>query len=219
MNTRSSALIGLRHFQGLAAGVHRLEALRFLHAAPQREQDQRRDHAGEQRVAPAVGADQRIELAAQDAAERRAGHHETEHPGTRQVGECLGDKGDADHELRAGADAGQKAANAEDERVRGKALQRREHRDHDHAQGQGADAADIVSDHPEGHAAKCPTEQADHAEQAADPPDVGDRRSTAQKLGQRRAQHQGKQVEVGIVDCPAEPREQQHLPLVTCDVS
>ena len=44
-------------------------------------------------------------------------------------------------------------------------------------------------------------------------------RVAAQQLGQRRAQHQGEQAEVGVVERPAQPGDQEHHPLVAGDLA
>ena len=38
----------------------------------------------------------------------------------------------------------------------------------------------------------------------------------AQQVGDGRAQHEGEQAEVGRIQCPAQPCDQEHLPLIRC---
>ena len=160
--------------------MHRLEARRLVHAAADQQQDQRRQHAGEQHVAPAIRPHPGEQLAPDQAAKPAAGHHDAQHLGALRLREGLGDQRDAHHQLRAGADTGEEAADAEHDRPLRETLQRGEDRHHHHAERQGANAADIVADNAEEEAADRPAEQPDHAEDATDPTNLGDRGIAAQ---------------------------------------
>src|SRR5204862_6008751 len=74
--------------------------------------------------------------------------------------------------------------------------------------------ADIVGEDAEDEAAKRPSQQASHAEDAADPADIADRRVAAQQLGQRRAQHERIKPEISRIERPARPHNEKDGPLI-----
>ena len=161
-------------------------------------------------------ADQVIDLRRQQCADRAAGHHDAENAGAVALGEHLGDERDADDDLGAGADPGEKAENAELQRGLRQTLQRGEHAEDQDAERQRADPADIVGDDAEGEAAEGPAQQPRGADQAADPPDIGRGRVRHQLL-QRRLQNQRIEAEIGRIQRPAGPHDEEHQPLIACN--
>jgi len=89
--------------------AHRLEMLGFDHAAADQQKQQRWGYAGEEHITPAKTADQRVNLAADDAPHRPAGHHDTEHLSAVDLGEGFGHQRDADDDFGSRADPGEEA--------------------------------------------------------------------------------------------------------------
>ena len=69
------------------------------HAAADQQQQQGRSDAGEEHITPAIAADQRIDLAADDAPHRPAGHHDAEDLGAVRFGTGLRYQRDSDNDL------------------------------------------------------------------------------------------------------------------------
>ncbi len=133
------------------------------------------------------------------------------------LGERLRHQGNADYDFGAGAEAGEEAEDAKLERGLGEALAGGEDAEHQDAEGERPNPADIVGHHAEQEAAERPAEQPDHAEIAADLAELGHRRRAAEQFGQRRPQHDREQVEVGGVERPADPGNEKHGPLIAID--
>ena len=120
------------------------EPVRFDHAPADHREQQRRHDADEEHHAPAVAADQSIGPGTEERAERAACHHDSGDLGAMRLAQRLGEQWNADHEFRAGAEAGDETVEGEIPDSVRQALQRREDAiDHD-AGGQCAHAADIV---------------------------------------------------------------------------
>ena len=96
----------------------------------------------------------------------------------------------------------------------GETLQRREYAVGQNADGKRPYPADVVGDDAEHEAAECPAQQADHAQDAADPADIGYRRIAAEQLGQRRTKDKRVEAEVGCVERPAGPDNKKYRPLI-----
>ena len=128
MNSRSCSLAAPPAAVDRGAPLaHGLEMRRLAHAAADEQQQQRGCDADEEDVAPAIGPDQIVDLAADDRAERAAGHHDTEDLGAVMLGERLRHQGNPDHDFGACADAGEEAEYPELQRRLGEALAGGEH--------------------------------------------------------------------------------------------
>src|SRR5216683_6970972 len=177
--------------------AHRPEMLGLNHAAADQQQQQGRSDAGEKHIAPAIAADQCVDLAADNAPHGSAGHHDTENLGAMDFGEGLGHQRDADDDFGPGADPGEEAIDPELQRRLREALQPGEDAVDQDAERQSSYAPDIIGDDAEHEASERPAEQSDGTEDPADASDLGDRRLSAQELGQRRAQYERKQTIIG----------------------
>jgi len=89
------------------------------------------------------------------------------------LGKGLGHQRNADDYFRSSADPGKEAVNAEVERRLCQSLQSGEDAVDQDAERECANPADIVCNDSEREAADRPAEQPDGAENAADPPDIG----------------------------------------------
>ena len=134
-----------------------------------------------------------------------------------RLGEGLGNQRDADDDLGAGAEAGEKAEEAELKGLR-ETLQGGEHAEHQDAERQRAHPADIVGDDAE---MKPPNAQPSSPAMLKKPPTRPISASVAcrQQLGQCRPQHQREQAEIGSVERPAGPHNDEHQPLVAGDIA
>jgi hypothetical protein len=171
----------------------------FFEAAAQQDQDDRRQHTGEHHIAPAIGSDDREKLAADQAAETTACHHDAQDLGAVRVGECLGHQRDAEDNFSPRADPGEEAADAEGQGTVGEALQGGEDGHQHHTEHQCSHSPEVIAENAEHEAAERPAEQAGHTEQAANPADIRGGRVSTNQFGHRRVQHQGEQAEVGVV--------------------
>ena len=87
------------------------------------------------------------------------------------------------------------------------------------AERQRAHPAEIVGDDAEKEAADRPTQEADRGQEAADRADLRHRRRAAEQLGQGLAQYEAVEREVGDVERPPRPRDEEHEPLISGDVA
>src|SRR5260370_38188025 len=161
-----------------------------------------------------MGADQMVDLAANDRAERAAGHHDAKALGTMALGERLRHQGNPDHDFGACAEAREEAEDAELQRALGEALASGEDTEHQDAECERPHPADIVGDDAEQESAECPAQQPDHAEITANLADLGDRRLSPEQIRQRGAKDDREEAEVGCIEGPADPRGDKHSPLI-----
>jgi hypothetical protein len=138
--------------------AHHLKMLRLDHAAADQQQQQCRGDADEEHIAPAEATDQRVDLAADDAAHRPAGHHNSENLGTVNLSEGFGYQRDSDNDFGSGTNPGKEAIDPELEgRVR-QSLQPGEYAIDQDANRQSSNAPDIVGNDAEQKAAEGPAE-------------------------------------------------------------
>ena len=130
------------------------------------------------------------------------------------VSKDLRDQGDADCRLGARADAGEKAEHPKLQRGLRQALAGGEQAEQQDAERQGADTAKVVRDNAKPEAADRPSQQAGHGKIAPKAADLRGRRVPAQQVRHRGAQHEREQAEIRRVQRPAQPGDQEHLPLV-----
>ncbi len=121
-------------------------------------------------------------------------------------GENFGHQRNADHGFGPGADTGKKAEHSELQGGLGQALARREKAEHQDAEPQGADAADIIGDDAEQEAADGPSQQPGHGEIATDRADLRRVRMAAQQLGHCRTQRKGEEAEIRRIRAPSPAR-------------
>jgi len=136
-----------------------------------------------------------------------------------RLGKRFGDQRDRDHQLGPGAEPGDEAEQAELPGFLRNALQAGENAVDQDAERQGSHPAEIIGDDAEHKPADRPAEQPDGGDQAADRADLRQSRIAAEQFGQGLAQHQPVQGEIGDVERPAGPGDEQHQPLIAGDIA
>jgi len=205
--------------QRLAPRLHRGEMFRLDHATAQECQQKRRNDAGEKDVAPPVGADPIVDIGGEQIAKASAGHHKAEDLSPVRLGKSFGDQRDRDHQLRARAEPGDEAKQAELPNLLREPLQCGEEAVDQDAERQRAHPAEIVGDDAEKEAPERPAQEADRGQQATDRADLCHCRAAAEQLGQGLAQNKPIKREIGDVEGPAGPSHEQHQPLIACDIA